>query len=95
MEKSHFIQFVLAFLFGPLGLLYSSAGWPIIMLVVIGIAYVVHPILIIVAWFMSVFVGIGAVADHNANLQLEKEKEKKDEAYKQAILDKLDEISRP
>ena len=91
--KSHIIQFILAFLFGPIGLLYSSIGWGLGMLIASIAFFMVNPALLLVIWFLCLFIGLGAVDDQNKRYVNAKMKEIKDNDYKQAILEKLDKIS--
>lgn len=70
MKKSQFGQFVLTFLFGPLGLLYSSIGWGMGLLLaamVLGLA--TGGIGGIIIWPVSIIMGFIKVSAYNQYIE--------------------------
>ena len=64
--KSDGIQLLLTFLFGPLGLFYSSVGWAISLLLVdILLAVPTHGMIGVPIWIISMIVGFGTVETYN------------------------------
>lgn len=70
MKKSQFGQFVLTFLFGPLGLLYSSVGWGMGLLlaaIVIGLATAGFGVILV--WLVSIVMGFVKVSAYNQYIE--------------------------
>lgn len=63
-SKSQLLSFVLTFIFGPLGLFYSSAVAAIILCVIAiaSMASVVGPLMY---WVMAILIGMTSVSSHN------------------------------
>ena len=66
-QKSAGVAFILAFLFGPLGLFYASVPGGFIMLLVSFIGILFFPLLFI-AWIGSIIWAVVAVSNQNAAL---------------------------
>lgn len=68
-KKSQFAGIVLTVLFGPLGLIYSSSVWGVVLLV---IAFLTAPTIIVplLIWLVCIPIGIIAVANHNDSVKI-------------------------
>lgn len=66
-QKSAGVAFLLAFLFGPLGLLYASVTGGLIMLVLSFISIIFFP-LAILCWIICMIWAVIAVNNHNSNM---------------------------
>ncbi len=70
MKKSHVASFILTFLFGPLGLFYSSAGWALgTILVAIFFIPATGGIAAIVIWLFSLVWGPVCVSSYNSKVK--------------------------
>lgn len=67
-RKSQILQLILTVFLGPLGLIYSSVGWGLLLLLIGGGLFwtVVVPV---VCWILAILIGLSKVSTHNANVQ--------------------------
>ena len=67
-EKSRVTSFVLTLLFGPLGLLYASVVWSLLMIVLVVVTAftIVGPFVI---WVLSIAIGDHLVHKHNQSIK--------------------------
>ncbi len=80
MKKSQFGQFILTFLFGPLGLLYSSVGWGMGLLVAgIVVGALTMGLAALIVWPVSIIMGFVKVSAHNQYI------EKKDRQHEEMM----------
>lgn len=72
MKKSYVGQLLLAVLFGPLGLFYSSMAAGIVMLIVtIAVGVPTNGVALLVIWPLCVLIGIATVSSHNEKINIE------------------------
>lgn len=72
MRKSQFVGFLLTFLFGPLGLLYSNVALAIAFIIVaIILAYATMGMGAVIMWPLSIIVGFFTVGSVNKKADLE------------------------
>ena len=75
MKKSQLVQLVLALLFGPFGLFYSSVAAGIAMAIAGVVLLILHPVFLLVwvavCWPLSVLIGVYAVYRNNARVSLQ------------------------
>ena len=68
-SKSRMTSFILTLLFGPIGLLYSSVLWGVILTLaaIVGIGTVIVPVAI---WIISILMGDSLTYKHNQKIKL-------------------------
>ena len=68
-SKSRITSFVLTLLFGPIGLLYSSVLWGVILTLVaiVGATTIIIPVII---WIISILMGDSLTYGHNKKIKL-------------------------
>jgi hypothetical protein len=75
--KSYFASLILTLIFGPLGLLYSSA-WQAAVLLVVSIGLLAtHTDMLIAVYALSVFLGLCAVHETNKQARIREELEER------------------
>ena len=67
-QKSQLLQFILTFFLGPIGLLYSSVGWGLVLLIIGGSLFWTG-VVPAICWFLSILIGFQKVSNHNYNIQ--------------------------
>lgn len=71
-KKSIILALILAFLFGPLGLLYATLGGALFLIVFFLVLLVVMPVAVValapVFWGLSIIMAVVATADHNGRV---------------------------
>lgn len=67
-EKSRLASFVLTFFFGPLGLLYASVGWALVLIIIAILSFptIVGPL---ICWVMAIAIGDHCTHRHNQSVR--------------------------
>lgn len=77
MKKSHVDQFVLSFLFGPLGLFYSSTGAGIgFTITTLILIFATGGAIVLLAWPICILAGVSLVSTHNKKVAIEEARHK-------------------
>lgn len=75
MKKSHIIQFLLALLFGPLGLFYSNTvAGVVFLLIAIGVGSVTAGVGVLFIWPLFILVGFFTVARYNKGIRIDEKR---------------------
>lgn len=67
-EKSRGVSFILTLIFGPLGLLYTSVGWGL-MLLIIAVLTSVTAVGPAICWILAIAIGDHKAHKHNEGLK--------------------------
>lgn len=67
-KKSRSTSLLLTFFLGPIGLLYASVMWGIV-LIILAVATMGTIIIPVLCWVMSMLIGDAYVNDHNKSLE--------------------------
>lgn len=69
-KKSQFTSLILTIIFGPLGLIYASPIWGIVLTIIAVLTFYYTVAIYLAICIISIAIGVGAVQNHNDSVKI-------------------------